>query len=345
MARLKDISKRTGYSITTVSRALGGYSDVNEQTRQHIIAVAQELGYQPNDIARQLRSQRTQTLGLITPATDHSSHDDFFFQLLRGITDSATAQHYDVLISSQASDADEMTAYRRIVGGNRVDGLILARTRQQDERIAYLNSLNFPFAVSGRSAPGHANDFAFIDVNSQLGIQRVTEHVLTQGHRTIGIILPPADIAFTGYRLQGYQDALQKHDIAFDEQLIFYGDLMQSGGYHGVQTLLERSPKMTALVCCNDLMALGALSALQSCGISVGQDFAVTGFDDISAAEYAYPSLTTVRQPIYDIGWKLVELLIRLIAGEDLSDAEKQIIVPTELVIRESSTRQIPEGR
>ncbi len=345
MARLKDISQRTGYSITTVSRALAGYSDVNEQTRQQIVAVAHELGYQPNDIARQLRSQRTQTLGLIIPATDHSvSHDDFFFQLLRGISDSAAAQRYDVLISSQMNDTDEMTAYRRIVGGNRVDGLMLARTRQNDERIAYLNSLKFPFAVSGRSAPGSANDFAFIDVDSRTGIQHAVEHLLAQDHRVIGIILPPPHIAFTGYRLKGYQDALDRHGIAFDERLIYHGDLMRSGGYQGVQHLLEHNPDMTAVVCCNDLMALGALSALQTCGIRIGQDFAVTGFDDIPAAEYAYPSLTTVHQPIYEIGWQLVEILLRLISGEHLSDTERQVIVPTRLVVRESSIRRPTKG-
>jgi LacI family transcriptional regulator len=346
MARLKDISQRTGYSITTVSRALAGYSDVNEQTRQQIVAVAHELGYQPNDIARQLRSQRTQTLGLIIPTSDHSvSHDDFFFQLLRGISDSAAARHYDVLLSSQTSDSEEMDAYRRIVGGNRVDGMILARTRYADERIAYLNSLNFPFTVAGRSAPSGVNNFAFIDVDSQAGIQTATEHIIQQGHRIIGIILPPSHIAYTQYRLQGYQFALQQHGIAFDERLIVHGDLMQSGGYQGVQQLLERNPEMTAVVCCNDLMALGAISALQGLGIIVGQDFAVTGFDDIPAAEYAFPSLTTIRQPIYEIGWKLVEMLLRLIAGEFLPQSETQVIVQTKLIIRESSLGESPEGR
>jgi LacI family transcriptional regulator len=346
MARLKDISQRTGYSITTVSRALAGYSDVNEQTRQQIRAVASELGYQPNDIARQLRSQRTQTLGLIIPASDHStSHDDFFFQLLRGISDSAAAQHYDVLLSSQASDTEEMDAYRRIVGGNRVDGMILARTRSEDERIAYLNSLKFPFTVAGRSAPGGVNNFAYIDVDSQAGIQTATEHIIKQGHRVIGIILPPLHIAYTGYRLQGYKAALQSHGLSFDDQLVVYGDLMQSGGYEGVQHLLKQRPDITAVVCCNDLMALGAMSALQNYGINIGKDFAVTGFDDIPAAEYAFPSLTTVHQPIYEIGWKLVEMLLRLIAGESLAEAESQVLVPTELVVRESSIRGSIEGR
>ncbi len=340
MARLKDISQRTGYSITTVSRALAGYSDVNERTRQQIMEVAHELGYQPNDIARQLRSQRTQTLGLIIPASDHSvSHDDFFFQLLRGISDSAAAKRYDVLLSSQASDTEEMDAYRRIVGGNRVDGMILARTRQADERIAYLNTLNFPFVVAGRSEPSGVNNFAYIDVDSQAGIQHATEHLIQQGHRIIGIILPPSQIAYTEYRLQGYRTALAQHNLPFDAELVIHGDLMQSGGYQGVQQLLDHNPNMTAVVCCNDLMALGAMSALQNVGKPVGREFAVTGFDDIPAAEYAYPSLTTVRQPIYEIGWKLVELLLRLIAGDDLPEPDKQVLLPTQLIIRESSTK------
>src|SRR5258707_15463574 len=123
---LKDLAKMTGYSITTVSRALAGYSDVNEQTREHITRVAGESGYVPNQAARHLRMQLTQTLGLIIPANEHSFSNDFFSQLMQGIGDAASLYHYDVLISAQHPGEEEMAAYKRLVGGYRVDGMILA---------------------------------------------------------------------------------------------------------------------------------------------------------------------------------------------------------------------------
>ncbi|MDL1901264.1 LacI family transcriptional regulator [Anaerolineae bacterium CFX9] len=334
MTRLKDLSQKTGFSITTISRALAGYADVNEQTRQQIIRAAHEMGYQPNEVARQLRAQRTQTIGLIIPTHDHSFSEGFFNQLLRGIGDAAGEARFDVLISARSPGDDEMDSYRRIVGGNRVDGIILARTRYQDERIAYLRKVGMPFIVSGRAAPGEDCDFPYIDVDSQAGIHEAAIHLIRLGHRQIGLILPPPEIAYTEFRRRGYAEALADAGLTYAPDLVVHGDLMRSGGYQGAITLLERHPDLTALVCCNDLMALGAMQALQMYGRAVGDTFGVTGFDDLPISEHSNPPLTTVRQPIYEIGRRLVELLLPVIAGQPLQ--ETQILLPTELVIRES---------
>lgn len=332
---LKDIAEKTGYSITTVSRALAGYSDVNAKTRQQIIEAAETMGYQPNLIARQLRSQRTQTLGLIIPYNDHSFSNDFFHQLMLGIGDEAALAGYDLLISAQPPGEGEMEAYQRIVGGNRVDGMILARTRAHDPRIEYLRKIQHPFVVSGRAAPDEPSDFPYIDVDSQVGIQMATTHLIKEAHEHIGLILPPAEMAFTNYRLQGYQAALENAGLPYNPTYIFYGDLVRGSGYTGANTLLDQHPEITALVACNDLMALGAMSAIQHRGLQVGRDIAVTGFDDIPAAEYAHPPLTTVRQPIYEIGQRLVKMLLGLIDGQ--AAQEMHIVLQPELVIRASS--------
>jgi LacI family transcriptional regulator len=334
--KLKDIAHKTGYSITTVSRALAGYDDVNHETRQQIIAVANSLGYQPNQLARQLRSQRSYTIGMIIPVDDHSFSDDFFTQLILGIGNAASHERYDLLISSQpASSQEEMEAYRRIVGGHRVDGIIVARTRCNDTRIVYLQQRRHPFVVSGRNAPGERSDFPYIDVDSEAGIYLATQHFTELGHRHIGLILPPRDIAFTEYRHTGYRDALVQAGIAYRPEYVLYGNLLRSGGYHGARDLLDHHPELTAIVACNDLMALGAMSAIQGRGLRVGQDIAVSGFDDIPAAEYAHPSLTTIRQPIYEIGLQLTQMLVALIAGQSL--LESQLILKPTLVSRESS--------
>lgn len=332
---LKDIAQKSGYSVTTVSRALAGYSDVNKRTRQQITEIANALGYQPNLLARQLRSQRTHTLGIIIPAHDYTFSTGFYSQLMLGIGDAASTEHYDLLISAQAAGDDEMAAYRRMVAGNRVDGMILARTRQNDARIQYLKEQGHPFVVSGRGAPDESSDFPYIDVDSQAGIRSLVNHFVELGHRDIGLILPSPDIAFTGFRHEGYRQGLADAGIPYRAEYVVNGDLWWSGGYQGTQLLLDNHPELTAIVACNDLMALGAMSAIQGRGLQVGRDIAVAGFDDIPAAEYAYPSLTTVHQPIYEIGQRLVKILIGIIVGTP--PPETRVLLPTKVIVRASS--------
>lgn len=337
--RLKDVAEKSGFSITTVSRALAGYNDVNEQTRQHIMAVAASLGYQPNLVARQLRNQRTHTFGFIVPANDRSFPNDFFSQLMLGISEAAARARYDLLISAQVSGEEEMAAYRRLVGGNRIDGMILARTRQHDPRIAYLKQQKHPFVVSGRGAPGEVSDFPYIDVDSQMGICLLTQHFIDLGHRHIALILPPEELAFTEFRHQGYREGLATNGIEYRAEYVTYGDLTREGGYSAAQRLRDAYPEITAIIACNDLMALGAMSALQTRGLRVGRDFAIAGFDDIPAAEFANPPLTTIRQPIYEIGQQLVTLLLDVIAEKPLE--QTQVILPCALIVRESSGHRI----
>lgn len=334
MVGLKDLSRKTGFSITTVSRALAGYDDVSAQTRQQIMQAAHEMGYQPNEVARQLRRQRTNTLGLIIPANEHGFSEGFFDQLLRGIGDAAGEARYDLLISSRAPGVDELDTYKRIVGGNRVDGMILARTRQHDPRITYLKKVGHPFVVSGRTAPDEITDFPFIDVDSQAGIYTATAHFIALHHRQIGLILPPVDVAYTEYRRRGYAQALQDAAIDYQPDLVIHGDLRRSGGFESMVHFMEHRPDITAVVCSNDLMAMGAMQAIQARGLVVGRDIAVIGFDDLPDVEYTHPSLTTVRQPIYEIGRRLVELLIPIAQGQP--PQETQVLLPTELIIRES---------
>ncbi len=332
---LKDIAKASGYSITTVSRALAGYTDVNEDTRRRITEIADLLGYQPNLLARQLRTQRTRTLGLIIPSADNSISNEFFSQLLLGIGDAASRAGYDLLVSAHTPGEPEMAAYRRIVEGNRVDGVILARTRQQDPRIAYLQRLNHPFVVNGRSAPGEASDFPYIDVDSQNGIASVMHHLIELGHERIGLILPPPEMAFTEYRHMGYRDGLAAADFPYRADYVVHGDLQRVGGFQQTHALLDAHPELTAIVASNDLMALGAMQAAQERGLEVGVDLSITGFDDIPVAEYTHPSLTTVHQPIYEIGRRLADLLSSLINGE--THDQMQMLLTGTLTIRAST--------
>lgn len=337
--KLKDIAEQTGYSITTVSRALGGYHDVNEMTRERILSHAKMMGYQPNQVALQLRNQQTKTIGMIIPATDEGFSDAFFSELMMGAGHAASHNGYDFLLSAQISEEDEMKAYHRIVGGNRVDGVIVARTRQDDPRIAYLKKQNFPFVVSGRNSPNHLSDFPYIDVDSHQGIYNLVTYLVELGHQNIALLLPPQDLAYTPYRLSGYSDAIRDAEYPINPNYVLYGDLKREGGFVKAKYLLLKYPEITAIVACNDLMALGAIQAAQELGRNVGKDISITGFDDIPAAQFSHPPLTTVNQPIYEIGQQLVEMLLRIIhTGQTEGES---IILKPKLVLRESSGEKL----
>jgi len=332
---LKDIAARSGYSITTVSRALGGFSDVNVATRERILTIAAEMGYEPNSVARQLQGRRTNTIGLIIPAAEPRIDDDFFSLLLKGISHAASRFHHDVLISTQLPGGDEMDAYRRIAGGRRVDGMIVARTRRSDPRIEYLRCIDHPFVVAGRAAPDVSSDFPYIDADSQQGIRLLVEHFAAYGHRNIGLILPPAHLAYTAYREAGYREGLQAANLPYRAEYVNHGELTTRSGEDRARALLDAAPEITAIIACNDIMALGAMQAIQGRGLRVGLDIALGGFDDLPIARLATPTLTTVRQPIYEIGERLTALLLDIIASEPTTPPS-ELITP-QLIVRESS--------
>jgi LacI family transcriptional regulator len=199
---LKDIAQKVGFSITTVSRALGGYDDVAAETRQLIIRTAEEMGYYPNIMARRLQKQRTDTLGFIIPTFGPRFSDPFFSELLTGMGNEAASHDFDLLVSTRPPDTpEEARAYERLVRERRVDGLMLTRTRVHDARVTYLLERNFPFATFGRTQV--AGVYAYVDEDSELGVFDATQHLIELGHRDIAIILPPANLQFTVYRRAG----------------------------------------------------------------------------------------------------------------------------------------------
>lgn len=334
---LKDIARYTGFSVTTVSRALAGYDDVNLTTKQSIIRAAELLGYQPNLVARQLQAQRTRTIGMVLPQRDLAVTGDFFTELLRGVSDKASEADYDILTSTQIYGSEgEMSAYRRMVGGGRVDGMIIGRARRQDERIAYLLNLNFPFAVSGSATEGEPGNYPYIDMDNRSGIQQAAAHLIDLGHQRIGLILPPDGTATSAPRHQGYRDALAAAGLPYDAALVRHAEFQPASGEVAGGELLDAHPDITAIVACSDLMALGAMKAASQRGLSVGDDLAITGFDDIPLAQYANPPLTTVHQPIYEIGRQLAANLIDILEGLPVQPV--QTILPATLIVRASSS-------
>lgn len=340
---LRDIAERVGVSVTTVSRALAGYSDVAEGTRQRVRAVADELGYHPSLIARRLQKRRTDTLGFIMPTPDPRFADPFFSQLIAGIGNEAAAHEYDLLVSTQAPESDdERLAYERAARRRWVDGLIVVRTRNNDARIRLLYEHDFPFVAYGRTDMDirePAMDYPYVDEDSVAGMRLLVQHFIELGHRRIGFIAPPSELTFCRYRLQGFHQTMADHRLPVNPNWIVEGDMTQRSGAEMVEHLIALDPRPTAILGGNDLMAIGAINCIQEHGLKVGVDVAVGGFDDVPMAAYINPPLTTIRLPIYEIGRLTCSMLIDIVNNRVLD--QRHILLTPELVVRASSGHQL----
>lgn len=335
---IRDVAKKLDLSVTTVSRALAGYDDVALTTRDLVIETAREMGYVPQHAARQLRRQRTETIGLIFPTSASRFSDPFFSEFIAGIGDETGRRSYDLLVSVAPPGEPEERAYRLWANSRRVDGFILVRMRVDDWRISYLTEENFPFASFGRSKTFESSPHIGVDGCS--GVKDLVKHLLTLGHRKIAFIGASKELTLVGDRLDGYQAGLEEAHIAYDPDLVLEGDLTRAGGYEATKKLIERANPPTAIIGVNDLTALGAIRAAQESGLIVGKDLAIAGFDGTVAGEHAHPALTTVHQPVYEIGRQVSAMLIDLI--EKNEGAALESLIRPRLIVRESTLNSKP---
>jgi LacI family transcriptional regulator len=335
---LKDIALKVGKSVTTVSRALHGYDDVSPETKELVRQVALDMGYFPSSFAQGLQKQKTDTIGFVLPTYGPRFTDPFFSEFLAGVGNKAGTLGYDILVSTCPPGDQELLTYQHKVQTRRVDGFIIVRTRRQDLRINYLCQVGFPFVAFGRiEAPC---DFPHVDEDSEYGMRLIIDHLANRGYKRIGFLAAPHDLMFAALRMNGFIEGLKVHNLPLEESLIVTGDLTQRGGYAKTKVLLDLPDPPDAIVASNDLMAIGAIRAVQERGLRVGMDIAITGFDDTTMSEHTHPPLTTVNQPVYQIGGMVTEMLIKRIQGVTL-DYEKILLMPS-LIIRQSCGENAP---
>ena len=331
---IRDIAAELGLSISAVSKALNDYPDIAPETRQRVKETAHRMGYQPSAAARSLRTRKTYTIGLIFCIIDRHLTDPYYLNLLASIGEESSRQGYDLLLSACPDQELECSAYERIIGGKKVDGMILTGIRHEDERIAFLVEKAVPFVAFGRSEQD--GRFPYIDVDGAKGSEAGVQHLIDQGYRRISFIGLPTELVCAGHRFQGYQTSLKRNGMGFDPRLVINCEhLTQESGYQAMQKLLDLNELPDSACICSDALAIGAMRAAQDKGLTVGRDFGIVGFDDIPMAAQVQPPLTSIRQPIYEIGTRLCQLLIRQLKGEHL--IERHVILEPTLVIRESS--------
>lgn len=331
---IRRVAAEAEVSIATVSRVFNQPERVNGKTRHRVLEVAERLGYRPNPLGQRLRKGRTEAVGLVIATPPGRSADAFFLELVAGLGDGLGEAGLDLLVTTCHSHADELAHYRRLVEGQRVDALVVARTRQRDDRIDYLLSQDIPFVVHGRSEPTR-QPFPFLDMDGEQGFYNATRHLLGLGHTRIAMIGAPPDLNFARHRLNGFRSAMREAGLEVRSEWVRQGDLSEDGGYRQAQELLALSEPPSAVLCANDLMALGVFHALRERGLRAGHEVSVVGYDDIAAAQYTDPPLTTLRQPFREMGRRLVDFLLECMNGTP-AQALQEVWTP-ELVVRGST--------
>ncbi|HEV8534545.1 MAG TPA: LacI family DNA-binding transcriptional regulator [Candidatus Limnocylindria bacterium] len=335
-ATIRDVARRARVSHQTVSRVMNGHESVSAETRERVLRAIRELEYVPSAVARSLSSNRTHTLGMVT--TDVSDH--FFSEAVAGAEAEARKRGYFLIIGSieEGSEDDERT-YLRLMLERRVEGLIVAipRLRLADDDLLADAAERLPtvLVASDIELPGADH----VDIDNRRGGHEATAYLVAQKHRIIATITGPLDWPSARARLDGYRDALREAGLTADRALVApCVDWGLESGRRAAERLLASAPKLTAIFAQSDLLALGAIAALRVRGLRVPEDVSIVGFDDISVASVFDPPLTTVRQPMREVG----ELAARLI-GDRASSARKakgsRHILRAPLVIRGSVAR------
>ena len=327
-----DVAQLAGVSRATVSYILNNVSHfhVPEETRQRVLEAARQLNYHPNAAARSLVQQQTYTLGFVLCQTpERLSKDAFLPAFAMGIRSVTSAAGFKLLLEA-VEDVTRPDAYMRLVHESHIDGIILSGPRSDDLQLPQLRAINFPVVLIGRLL---GTDFSYVDVDNVAAAQKAVEHLISLGHKRIACITSsPLEYTASADRLQGYRQAVHLHGLSFDEALIRIGDHWEAG-FEAMHSLLELSYPPSAVFVASDVVALGALRAVNTAGLSVPQDLAIVGFDDIPVAEHISPPLTTVHVPAQELGRTAAQMLLEII---QTGKSVPPIILETELIVRES---------
>ena len=326
---MRHVAKRANVSVTTVSHVINETRPVSDELRQRVLTAMDELGYQPNLLARSLRQGKTHTIGMIIP----DNANPFFAEMARGVEDTSFEQGYSVILCNSDGNLDKELLYANVLAEKRVDGILFVVAGLSTKRILDLQARRMPLAVVDRDLPDAAVDSVLTD-NAQGG-WLATHHLVELGHHRIGCITGPSDITPSAERITGYRQALDENGIPVDKALIVRGDFQYDSGYQAASQLLQMDDPPTAIFACNDLMAIGVMSAALKLGLHIPADLSVIGFDDVRLASFANPPLTTIVQPKYEIGVIATTMLLERM--HDLEMPARRRVFETNLLLRQST--------
>ena len=327
---LEDIARMAGVSKSTVSRVVNNHPNVSDRTRTRVMRVIAEQQFRPNSAARALVTQHTRVLSVVIPQPyGEAFADPFFLMILQSIAHTAAEQDYAFMLWIGGYEQHEERFGERILSNAFFDGILIISADDKDPILNKLAGAGFPFVQIGPPQFEGAN---YVDVNNRRGAYEAGLHLASLGYRRIGLIAGPLDKGEARDRLIGCLDALAQSGVSPLPEWIAEGNFDEQSGYRAMKRLLRHD--LQAVFASNDSMALGALRALDEAGLRVPDQIAMVGFDDMPFAATTKPPLTTIRQPIAEIGEEAVRMLISLVEGTSAGPC--QVVLPTHLVIRES---------
>jgi len=332
---IHDIAKKLNLSASTISRALKDNPVISEPTRNLVKRIAEEMGYRPNILAANLRTRRTNTIGVIVPLINRH----FFSSVISGIEEVAYSRGFAVTISQSNDKLEKECKIAHTFFANRVDGLIVS-TGMETKSIDHLK------LFSDRKIPIVFFDRVVDEIESHKivvddygGGFRATQHLIGEGAKNIAHIGGPLNLKIYEYRQKGYCDALKAAGLKVNESLIINNSLSREEGTKAIEKLMQNTVKPDAVFCANDTSALSVIIYLKENGIKVPQDIAIVGFSNEPFSEVVTPSISTVKQPGFMMGQKAAQLIIQQILHDNVNPDFKTIVMPTELIIRDSSKR------
>ena len=332
MSTIKDVAEEAGVSVATVSYVLNGKKRVSEAVEKRVWEAAQRLNYRANATARNLRQSKTRIIGYELPSP-HGNVSSLMHRFAYGIVVEASKQNYHIITFGTPSTQMPVAQYHKLIRSGRVDGFIIADTNWQDHRVEYLQEHDFPFVTFGRTNSNQSH--YYVDVDGFNGIVQIVNHLIEKGHRHVAFIAWPQNSFSGDDRYNGYIQSLKDAGISVQYDLIQRAENTIESAYNATADLFANNQTFTAIVCVSDIIAIGAMQYVQQQGLVVGQDIAITGFDNLDIAQFVTPSLTTVSQPLEEVEREIIRI-ITLQLEDELTEVE-QILLNPKLIIRDSS--------
>lgn len=335
-ATIHDIARELKISASTVSRALNNNPRISQPTKDRIRELALKIGYQPNTIASNLRNQKTNTIGIVVPLINRH----FFSAFISGVEEVAFTAGYNVIISQSNDLLEKEKKIVHSLFSNRVDGLIISLSMQTNEftHFELFTNKNIPLIFFDRVAPEFETNKIVVD-DYAVGF-KATQHLIDQGYGRIAHLAGPTVLNTYHDRMEGYMAALRQNKIPVAEDLIIYSRLTRMDGQEAIKHLLSLNSPPDAVFCGNDTSALSMMVYLKKIGVRIPEDFGIIGFSNEPFSEVVTPSISTLKQPAFEMGIKAAELLIHEIEDKHQPLHYQTITMPTELIIRESSSRK-----
>ncbi|MCL4484145.1 MAG: LacI family transcriptional regulator [Bacteroidetes bacterium] len=331
---IHDIARELKISASTVSRALQDNPRISLKTKEKVKTVADALGYRPNTLASNLRNRRSNTIGIVVPLINRH----FFSSVISGVEDIAFKAGYTVVIAQSNDLTNKEIAIVQSMFANRVDGLIISIAMQTTnfDHLKLFRKRNIPLVLFDRMVPEVETNNIVVD--DFMGGFRVTQHLIDQGYHRIGHLAGPQNLMIYSDRKKGYIEALTKSGIPYDESLVITNTLTFNDGPEAVKQLINLPNPPDAIFCGNDTTALSSMIYLREKGIRVPEDIGIVGFSNEPYSKFVSPSITTIAQPGFEMGQKAAEMILNQIVHKEKTF--KTLVMPTELIIRESSVRK-----